>query len=90
MGQLLHGCARTTETVRRAIHHSQASLNSLAARYGTNSKTVAKWRQREFVQYAPIGPKDVRSTVLKPEEEAAIVAFRKCTLLSLDDCWYAL
>ncbi|MCK9991896.1 MAG: hypothetical protein Dbin4_00416 [Alphaproteobacteria bacterium] len=34
--------------------------------------------------------KDVRSTVLTPEEEAAAVAFRKYTLLPLDDCLYAL
>jgi hypothetical protein len=37
-----------------------------------------------------MGPKDVRSTVLTKEEEAAIVAFRKYTLLPLDDCLYAL
>ena len=50
MGQVLHGCARTTEAVRRAIQHSQASLNALAAQYGINPKTVAKWRQRQNVQ----------------------------------------
>ena len=37
-----------------------------------------------------MGPKKVRSTVLTPEEEAAVVAFRKYTLLPLDDCLYAL
>ena len=37
-----------------------------------------------------MGPKKIRSTVLSSEEEAAIVAFRKHTLLSLDDCLYAL
>jgi len=42
MGQVLHGCARTTEAVRRAIQHSQTSLNALAAQYGINPKTVAK------------------------------------------------
>src|SRR4029077_16240333 len=31
-----------------------------------------------------------RSTVLSPEEEAVIVAFRRYTLLPLDDCLYAL
>jgi hypothetical protein len=31
-----------------------------------------------------------RSTVLTPEEEAIAVAFRKHTLLPLDDCLYAL
>ena len=90
MGQILHGSARTTEAVRRAIQHSQASLNTLASQYGINAKTVAKWRQRQFAHDAPMGPKEVHSTVLTPEEEAAIVAFRKFTLLPLDDCLYAL
>lgn len=35
-------------------------------------------------------PKEVRSTVLSIEEEAVIVAFRRHTLLPLDDCLYAL
>src|SRR5664279_3999794 len=90
MGQILHGSARTTEVVRRAIQHSQASLNTLAAQHGINPKTVAKWRKRDFAHDAPMGPKEVRSTVLTSEEEAAIVAFRKYTLLPLDDCLYAL
>jgi len=37
-----------------------------------------------------MGPKTKRSTVLSLEEAAAIIAFRKHTLLSLDDCLYAL
>jgi transposase InsO family protein len=37
-----------------------------------------------------MGPKEVRSTVLSVEEEAAVVAFRRHTLLPLDDCLYAL
>jgi transposase InsO family protein len=62
----------------------------LAKRYGINPKTVAKWRKRETAQDAPMGPKQARSTVLSREEEAMIVAFRKHTLLPLDDCLYAL
>jgi hypothetical protein len=42
MGQVLHGSARTTEAIRRAIQHSQESLRALARRYGVNQKTVAK------------------------------------------------
>ena len=37
-----------------------------------------------------MGPKERRSTVLSAEEEALAVAFRKHTLLPLDDCLYAL
>ena len=46
MGQLLHGSARTTAAVRRAIQQSQASLAQLAKRYDLNPKTVAKWKKR--------------------------------------------
>lgn len=35
MGQILHGCARTTAAVRRAIQNSQESLSRLAERYDT-------------------------------------------------------
>jgi transposase InsO family protein len=90
MGQVLHGSARTTAAVRRAIHHSQESLNTLAKRYDINPKTVAKWKKRNFVHDAPMGPKEPRSTVLAPEQEAMCVAFRRHTLLPLDDCLYAL
>lgn len=90
MAQVLHGSARTTATVRRAIQASQASIRSLARQYGLNPKTVAKWKQRSDVQDAPMGPKQAHSTVLSAEEEALIVAFRKHTLLPLDDCLYVL
>ena len=90
MGQVLHGCATTTHAVRTAIQRSKAPLKELAARYGLNHKTVAKWRKRAFVNDAPMGPKTPHSTVLSSKEEAIIVAFRKHTLLPLDDCLYAL
>src|SRR5262245_37577493 len=90
MGQVLHGCATTTHAVRTAIQRSKAPLKELAARYGLNHKTVAKWRKRAFVNDVPMGPKTPRSTVLSSEEETIIVAFRKHTLLPLDDCLYAL
>jgi transposase-like protein len=90
MGQVLHGCATTTEAVRRAIQHSQESLRALANRYGINQKTVRKWRNRSSATDLPTGPKKPRSTVLSVEEEAVVVAFRRHTLLPLDDCLYAL
>ena len=90
MGQVLHGRATTTEAVRRAIQNSQASLRTLAKQYGINPKTVAKWKRRDHVQDAAMGPKQAHSTVLSVEEEAVVVAFRKHTLLPLDDCLYAL
>ena len=90
MGQVLHGCATTTEAVRRAIQHSQESLRALAKRYGINPKTVAKWKNRGSVSDRPTGPKEAKSTVLSIEDEAIVVAFRRHTLLPLDDCLYAL
>ena len=90
MGQVLHGSATTTEAIRRAIQHSEESLRTLAKRYGINQKTVAKWKKRASVADLPTGPKQPKSTVLSIEEEAIIVAFRRHTLLPLDDCLYAL
>src|SRR3954453_9255825 len=90
MGQGHHGSATTTAAIRRAIHHSEASLRTLAKRYGINPKTVAKWKKRTSVADRRTGPQEPRSTVLTVEDEAVIVAFRRHTLLPLDDCLYAL
>jgi transposase-like protein len=90
MGQILHGSARTTEAVRRAIQDSQESIARLAERYDLNPKTVHKWKKRDHVTDVPMGPKQPSSSVLSIEEEAIIVAFRKHTLLPLGDCLYAL
>src|SRR3954467_7051910 len=90
MGQVLHGSATTTHAIRTAIQRSKAPLKDLAVQYGLNKKTVAKWRKRSFVRDAPMGPKAPRSTVLSAEEEAVVVAFRRHTLLPLDDCLYSL
>src|SRR5262249_3645526 len=90
MGQVLHGCATTTEAVRRAIQHSQESLRALARRYGINQKTGGKWKKRTSTADLPTGPKAPKSTTLSLQDEAIVVAFRKHTLLPLDDCLYAL
>ncbi len=90
MVQVLHRRATTTAVVRRAIQHSQESLRVLAARYRINQKTVAKWAKPTAVTDLPTGPRDAKSTVLSVDEEAIIVAFRRHTLLPLDDCLYSL
>lgn len=90
MGQVLHGSAKTTHAVRALIQRSKASNAALSRELGINVKTVAKWRKSGHVVDAQMGPKEVRSTVLSIEEEAVIVAFRRHTLLPLDDCLYAL
>ena len=86
MGQVLHGSATTTEAVRRAIQLREESVRALAKRYGVSPTTVQKWRKRTSTADARMGPKEPRSTVLTVEEEAIIVAFRRHTLLPLDDC----
>ena len=85
MGSVLHGSARTTPRVRAELQAAQASTRALAARYGLNPKTVAKWRRRSTTADAPMGPRAPRSTVLSALEEAAVVEFRRRTLLPLDD-----
>jgi transposase-like protein len=90
MGQILHGSATTTEAIRRAIQNSQESLRALANRHGINQKTVAKWKNRATASDLKTGPKEPKSTVLTVEDEAIVVAFRKHTLLPLDDCLYSL
>ena len=68
MGQVLHGSAKTTHAIRAEIQRSQASIKELSKRYDLNPKTVAKWRRRDFVDDAPMGPKDAGPT-------AAVAAF---------------
>ena len=72
------------------IQNSKESLRALSRRYGINQKTVAKWKKRTSLADLPTGPKEPHSTVLSIEHEAVIVAFRRHTLLPLDDCLYAL
>jgi transposase InsO family protein len=62
----------------------------LARRHGISPTTVQKWRKRQSAADMAMGPKQARSTVLTPEQEAMVVAFRRHTLLPLDDCLYAL
>jgi transposase len=81
----------TISLLRSSIQDSEASLRTLAKRYGVNQKTVIKWcrkqrpyggNQRASVEDIPTGPKDAKSTVLSIEQEAIIVIFRLHTLLS--------
>jgi len=90
MGQVRHGSATTTHAVRAAIQRSQATNAALSRELGINVKTVAKWRKRETLEDRKTGPTEPRSTVLSSSEEAMVVAFRRHTLLPLDDCLYAL
>ena len=90
MGKVLHPSASTTPSTRKKIQDSKESLKKLAKRYGITVSTVLKWKKRDFVHDAPRGENRRHSTVLSRQEEALIVAFRKHTLLPMDDCLYSL
>ena len=81
----LHGSARTTPRVRAELQAAQEATRGLAARYGLNPKTVAEWRRRTSTADARMGPSRPRGSVLTEAEEAAVVEFRRRTLLPLDD-----
>jgi len=90
MGQVLHVNARTTKATRREIRLCKESVAKAAKRFNVNPKTIIKWRKRTDPSDLPMGPKKIKSTVLSAAEEQAIVAFRKLTLLPLDDVLYSL
>ena len=79
-----------SEQNNTTIQRSQASLAQLGRELGINTKTVAKWRKRPTAEDMKTGPAELRSTALSEAGEAMIVAFRRHTLLPLDDCLYAL
>lgn len=89
-GQVLHGSATTTEAVRRAVQHSQEEPE------GSGQALRDQPEDRGEVEEAVVGRRCAdraqggHSTVLSLEDEAVVVAFRKHTLLPLDDCLYAL
>src|SRR3954453_7965990 len=69
MAGVLHGSARTTPRVRAELQASQEATRVLAARYGLNPKTVAKWRRRTTTTDRPMGPARPHSSVLTETEE---------------------
>jgi hypothetical protein len=71
--------------MRRAIQNSKESLKKLSEKYSVNKKTLSTSNNINYGHATPIGPKNPHSTVLSREEEAMCVAFRKHTLLPLDD-----
>ena len=90
MGEVRHGSATSTHAVRAAIQRSQASLATLSRELGICPRTVAKWRKRLTVEDLKTVPKTLHSTSLAESEKAMVVAFRRHTLLPLDDCLCAL
>ena len=88
MGEMPHGCARTTPVNRLLIQQCTESLQKLATRFNVDPQNSGR-RGRTTTEEAVRSPKPA-SAVLTPAEEAAIILFRQKTLLPLDDCYYAL
>jgi transposase len=84
----LHGSARTTWEQRHAIQQSKKSQRELAKIHGVNPKTIAKWKKRDSVDDAPMGPTRGRQRKLTLEQEAEVVAYYKSKQPneSLDQC----
>ncbi|SMY06988.1 hypothetical protein LOM8899_01118 [Flavimaricola marinus] len=80
----------TTHAVRSTVQRSQALLALLSRELAIQPRTEAKRRKQATVADLTTGPKKPRSTVLTETEEAIIDAFRRHTLLPLDDCLYAI
>ena len=89
-GHARHGSATTTQAVSAAIQRSQASIAELSRTLGINPKTVAAWRKRKTVGDLKTGPKDPGASVLREDEDAVVVAFRRHMLLPREDCLHAL
>lgn len=64
----------------------RASTALLIAMVTSSTRCSANIAQWNVVHDAPMGPKEPRSTVLTREQESTCAAFRKHTLLSLDEC----
>jgi hypothetical protein len=81
--------ARPTQAIRRALHHRQQRLQRLAPRYRIHPKTETKGPKRPTVRDARTGADPV-STVPTTGQPAIVGAFRRHTLLALDDSLYTL
>ena len=90
MGQVRHKYVTAAHAITAAIQQSQAITAALSREPIITVKTVAKWRKCETVEDRKTRPTHPSSTVLKADEEAMIVAFRRHTRLPTDDCLYAL
>ena len=80
----LQPSARTNRRQRRQIQLSAQSDRALAQKLGIDVKTVSKWRRRQSVDDAPLGPKTPTPSNLAPDAEAFVVAVRQLTRASLE------
>ena len=82
------GAPRPRSQSELQIQRSQASILELIWELSINPKTVAKRRKQQTIKDPKTGSREPRSTVLSQAVEGMIVAFRRQTLLPLDDCLF--
>jgi len=73
--------------IRAVIQSSQATTAALSRDLGVNVEALAKWRKRVPFEDRKTGATQPSSTVPNANEDAMIVAVRRPTVLSMDDCY---
>ncbi|SSC09702.1 DDE-type integrase/transposase/recombinase [thiotrophic endosymbiont of Bathymodiolus puteoserpentis (Logatchev)] len=84
MKQNYHMNANTNAHSRAIIHGAKASNTTLAHRFGVSTKTIAKWKSRDFVKDKTSRPKTIHYALNETEREIIRVV-RTLTWLELDD-----
>ncbi len=84
MQQNYHKNANTNSHSRAIIHGAKASNISLAKRFSVSTKTIAKWKNRDFVVDKTSRPRTLHYSLSTTEREI-IQVVRTLTWLKLDD-----
>ncbi len=84
MKQNYHMNANTNAHSRAIIHGAKASNTTLAHRFGVSTKTIAKWKSRDFVKDKTSRPKTIHYALNETEREIIRVV-QTLTWLELDD-----
>jgi transposase-like protein len=84
MSQVYHSNARTNQHVRGIIQESELTNIELADKYNVNVKTIAKWKDREFIEDKSSRPDKIHYA-LTPLEKELIRVIRTLTWMELDE-----
>ncbi len=84
MPQVYHSNARTNQHVREIIQQSNLTNVELANNYNVNVKTIAKHKNRDFLNDKSSRPKRIHYA-LTPLEKELIKVIRTMTWMELDD-----
>jgi transposase InsO family protein len=84
MSQVYHSNAKTNQHSRAIIQKSQLKTSELAKQVGVSSKTIRKWKTRDFTDDKSSKPHNIKYA-LTPIEKEVIKYIRTTTWMSLDD-----